>query len=106
MKRIPLFVACSLLMVGSAAMAQVRFDIKEHCKPSISHTLDVGDVPDHSYLIVQATCNATSSDSDFVYKTGVATEFQERWKASFNYHGRFNATMENGDKVYYTYEGS
>ena len=28
------------------------------------------------------------------------------WKASTSWHGRFNATMDNGDKVYYTYEGS
>jgi hypothetical protein len=48
----------------------------------------------------------TASDSGFAEKTGAYTEFQEIWKASINFHGRFNVTMENGDKVYYTYEGS
>ena len=28
------------------------------------------------------------------------------WKASTDVHGRFNVTMDNGDKVYYTYERS
>ena len=107
MKRIPLFVACSLLVFGSAAMAQVKFDIKEHCpKESVSHKLDVGDVPDHSYWIGQGTCNATASDSGFAEKISGWTEFQEIWKASIRYHGRENMTMDNGDKVYETYEGS
>ncbi len=102
-----LFVACSLLVFGSVTMAQNKVDTKWHCpKESVSHKLDVGDVPDHSYMILQGTCNATASDSGFPEKTGALTEFQERWKTSFNFHGRFNATMENGDKVYYTYEGS
>jgi hypothetical protein len=107
MKRIPLFVACSLLVLGSAAMAQNKVDTKWHCpKSSAEHKFDVGDVPGHSYLITQGTCNATASDSGFAEKTGFSTEFQEIWKASINFHGRANMTMDNGDKVYYTYEGS
>ena len=102
-----LFIACSLLVFGSVTMAQGKVDTKWHCpKESVSHKVDVGDVPDHSYVILQGTCNATASDSGFAEKTAVYTEFQERWKASSNFHGRFNVTTENGDKVYYTYEGS
>jgi hypothetical protein len=48
----------------------------------------------------------TSSDRSFPEKTGVYTEFLEAWKTSFNFHGRSIMTMENGDKVYYTFEGS
>jgi hypothetical protein len=102
-----LFIACSLLVFGSVTMAQGKVDTKWHCpKESVSHTLDVGDVPGHSYSILQGTCNATASDSGYPEKTGVYTEFREIWKASFNYHGRESVTMDNGDKVYYTYEGS
>jgi hypothetical protein len=102
-----LFVACSLLVFGSIASAQGKVDTKWHCpKESVSHKLDVGDVPGHSYMILQGTCDATASDSGFAEKTGGYTEFQEIWKASFNFHGRWNVTMDNGDKVYYTYEGS
>jgi hypothetical protein len=107
MKRILLFVACSLLVLGSAAMAQNKVDTKWHCpKNLVEHKFDVGDVPGHSYLIAQGTCNATASDSGFAEKTDDWTEFQEIWKASINFHGRANMTMDNGDKVYYTYEGS
>ena len=102
-----LFIACSLLVFGSVTMAQGKVDTKWHCpKESVSHKLDVGDVPGHSYMILQGTCNATASDSSFAEKTGGWTEFQEIWKASFNFHGRFNGTMDNGDKVHYTYEGT
>jgi len=81
MKRIPLFVACSLLVFGSAAMAQNKLNTKWHCpKPSTEYKLDVGDVPGHSYMIAQGTCNATASDSSFAVKTDDVTEFREIWK--------------------------
>ncbi len=100
-----LLVACVLLVSGSAALAQNKVDTKWHCpKQTADHKFDVGDVPDHSYMILQGTCNATSSDSGYAEKTGGYTEFLEIWKASMNVHGRFNVTMDNGDKVYYTYE--
>ena len=102
-----LFVAFSLLVFASAVMAQNKVDTKWHCpKQAADHKFDVGDVPDHSYMILQGTCNATSSGSGFAEKTGNYTEFREMWKASATWHGRFSATMDNGDKVYYTYEGS
>jgi hypothetical protein len=102
-----LLVTLCLLVSGSAAMAQNKVDTKWHClKQSADHKFDVGDVPDHSYMILQGTCNATSSDTGFAEKTGDYTEFREIWKASMSLHGRFNVTMDNKDKVYYTYESS
>jgi opacity protein-like surface antigen len=102
-----LFVAFSLLVFASAVMAQSKVDTKWHCpKAAAEHKLDVGDVPDHSYWIGQGTCDATSSGGDLKEKTGNFTEFHDAWKASFNFHGYFNATTDNGDKVNYTYEGS
>jgi hypothetical protein len=100
-----LLVAFALLVSGSAAMAQNKIDTKWHCpKASAEHKFDVGDVPDHSYAITQGTCTATKSDSGFAEKTGDFTGFDERWKTSTSSHGRFNVTMDNKDKVYYTYE--
>lgn len=100
-------VAVSLLVFGSAAMAQNKVDTKWDCpKQSADYKLDVGDVVNHSYMILQGTCNATASDSGFAEKTGVYTEFRETLKASISLHGRFNVTMDNGDKVYYTYESA
>ena len=99
-----LFVAFCLLVFGSAAMAQ-KVDSKWHCAvPTANHKLDVGDEPDHSYVLGQGSCTATASNLG--EKSGAYTEFQEVWKASFTNHGRFNTTMDNGDMAYYTYEGS
>lgn len=101
-----LFVVCSLALFTCAALAQGKIDTKWHCsKPATEYKLDVGDTPDHAYSIIQGTCSATPGN-DFAEKSGAYTEFDELWKASMSGHGRFNVTMENGDKVYYTYETS
>ncbi len=100
-------VALALLVSGSIAMAQDKIDTKWHCsKATTEHKLDVGDVPDHTFLISQGTCDSTSSDGDLKEKSGQYTEFHDGWKASFKFHGYFDATADNGDKVHYTYEGS
>lgn len=102
-----LFIALPLLMLGSAAMAQGKIDTKWHCeKATTENKLDVGDMPDHSYSIAQGTCAASSSNKGFEEKTGQYTEFREGWKATMSLHGRFNATMDNGDMLHYTYTSS
>ena len=102
-----LLVAFSLLVSVSVAVAQSKIDTKWHCpKATTEYKLAVGDVPDHLYWIGQATCDATSSGGDLKEKNGTFTEFHDAWKASFNYHGYFIATTDDGDKVNYTYEGS
>ena len=102
-----LFVVLSLLLLASAAMAQGKVETKWKCqKPTAEHQFNVGDMPDYTYSIAQGTCSATSSGKDFAEKTGEYTEFDETWKASMTGHGRYNVTMDNGDKVYYTYETS
>lgn len=100
-----LFVAICLHVFASLAVAQSKLENKWNCsKPAAEHKFDVGDTADHAYAIEQGACNATSSTAG--EKTGAYTEFQERWKASYTNHGRFSVTTDNGDKLYYTYEGS
>ena len=100
-----LLAVCSLLLFASAAMAQGKVETKWHCsKPATEHKLNVGDVPDHTYSIIQGTCSATSSGKAFAEKSGEYTEFDETRKASMSGHGYYNVTMDTGDKVYYTYE--
>jgi hypothetical protein len=95
-------VAFCLLLAGSVAMAQVM-ETKWHCSKSGENpTLEVGDMPGHTYGLAHGTCDATSSKGG--EKSGAWTEFEETWKASYTLHGRFNVTMDNGDMVYYTYE--
>ncbi len=97
-------VAVCLLLLASASMAQNKLQSKWHCKPATEQKYEVGDVPDHAYLIAQGTCTATSSNVG--EKSGAWTEFQETRKSSYTNHGRMNVTLDNGDKTYYTYEGS
>jgi len=102
-----LLVAVALLVSGCVAMAQSKVDTKWHCpKATAEHKFDVGDTPDHIYWIGQGACDATSSGGDLKEKTGIFTEFHDAWKASFNFHGHFNAATDDGGKVNYTYEGS
>jgi flagellar basal body rod protein FlgG len=102
-----LLVVLSLVVASSFAMAQSKVDTKWHCeKPTVDHTLDVGDISDHTYMIAQGACKATASEDDLAEKSAQYTEFEERWKASYTGRGRFNVTADNGDKLYYTYEGT
>ncbi len=106
MRKLLLF-ALAFLGSASLTMAQSKIDTKWHCpKATSEQKLDVGDVPDHIYWIGQGTCDATSSDGDLKEKSGMFTEFHDQWKASFNFHGYYNATTDGGDKVHYKYEGS
>jgi hypothetical protein len=102
-----LLVVLAFLVSGSVAMAQSKIDTKWHCtKATAEHKFDVGDAPDHIYWIGQGGCEATASNGDLKEKSGNFTEFHDAWKASFNFHGYYNANMDNGDKVTYTYEGT
>jgi len=105
MMRKGLLLVFCLAVLGSVTLAQTKIETKWHCNnPAVTHKLDVGDMPDHSYSIAQGTCTATTSSAG--EKSGAYTEFDETWKASMTGHGRFNVTMDNGDMEYYTYETS
>ena len=98
-------VALCLFALTVLSAAQEKLENKWNCsKPSDSHSFDVGDVPNHSYVITQGSCTATASTIG--EKTGTYTEFEEVWKARFTNHGRFTTTTDSGDKIYYVYEGS
>ncbi len=97
-------VAVCLLVFASASMAEKKLETKWHCTPAKQQKYEVGDTADHAYNIAQGTCTVTASNVG--EKSGQWTEFQETWKSSFTNHGRFNVTMDDGDKTFYTYEGS
>jgi len=102
--RKPLFVALCVLVLGTAALAE-KYETKWHCtKAAENPTLQVGDVPDHTYGLAKGTCDVKSSASG--EKSGAWIEFEEMWKASYALHGHFNVTLADGDMVYYKYERS
>ena len=104
--RTPLTIACSVLVLASVATPQAKVDTKWHC-PNVSanYELQVGDVPDHSYAILQGTCSAVSA-SGLPEKSAAYTEFVESWKASNKFFGSWNVTLRDGDKIFYSYQGA
>jgi len=98
------FVAICLLVLAAAATAQ-KIDTRWSCmKPTENPMLEVGDAPAHQYGLAKGTCKAASSGSG--EKSGAYAEVQEMWKESVKVHGHFIVTMDNGDTVHYTYEGT
>jgi hypothetical protein len=91
---------------GLTASGQRKIDTKWHC-PNVSadHELQVGDVPGHSYAILQGTCSAVSN-SGLTEKTAAYTEFVESWQESNKFFGRWDVTLQDGDQVFYSYEGN
>ncbi len=97
-------VVCFVLAVGAVMAAQNKIETKWHCpKATSEQKLDVGDMPDHSYMIAQGSCSATASSKDFEEKSGVWTEMRDVRKSGSNIHGTFIVTMADGDKVNYSY---
>jgi hypothetical protein len=102
-----IWVALVLFSFASIAPAQNRFNTKWRCSsPSAIHTVAVGDEPNHNFTIIQGNCKSTASAPDFPESECVYTEFQEMRSASVSVHGRMNVIMKNGDRVFYSYEGS
>ncbi len=101
MRRLIVVLMC--LLVSSALFAQTKFQTKYHCpKSDAQKGFDVGDVEGHSMGVGQGTCEATKAGAG--EKSGVYTETQEMWKSSSKSRGHFVVTMENGDKLYHSYE--
>jgi len=99
-----LVVAVGLLLIASVAVAQSK-DSKWHCdQPSSEKSLEVGDVAGHSFVIEQGNC--TSTESAIGEKSGIFTEFLENWKTSGTVKGRFNVTLESGDKIFHSYQST
>jgi hypothetical protein len=98
-----LFAVCLLWSVG---MAQVKSTVQWKCdKPSDTHSINVGDKPDHVYVVDQINCTPVSGDINGAKrKSGMGTEFLELSGDHFTGHGEFIETMENGDKNFYTYQ--
>jgi hypothetical protein len=102
-----------LLAVALSASASVSFaqtsgkiSLTWKCTaPSPVHALPVGDSPDHAYIVEQAKCTTTNGEIAGVkQKEGIPTEFLDATGPNAKGHGVFVETLENGDKITYSYE--
>ena len=81
---------CAVCLWSCAGLAQVKSTVQWKCdKPSIQHSIDVGDKPGHAYAVDQINCRPVTGDINGAKrKSGMGTEFIEI----------------NGDKNLYTYQ--
>jgi hypothetical protein len=107
MKKLSL-VMCLLCLLSSLALGQGKTNVQWKCdKPSVQHSINVGDKPDHAYAIEQINCTAVKGDiAGNKMKSGVGTEFLNITGDKVTGHGEFVESMENGDKNVYKYEFS
>ncbi len=104
-----LFASLLALSLAALGMAQTKISGTAQCgKPDPQHAIEVGDRPNHSYMIEQFKCSWTKpmEIGGVQNKEGVGTDFHEISGNSSRFHGVYMDTMANGDKVQYRYEGT
>ena len=86
----------------------MKVDTKWHCsKAATEHKLDVGDAPDHSYVIAQGSCEATASDGDLKEKSGAYTLVHEDIGRILHFPRPVQCHHRQwGQGFNYTYEGT
>jgi len=101
-------VLCLVCLVSSVALAQGKTNVQWKCdKPSVRHSIPVGDKPGDAYAIEQINCTAIKGDiAGNKMKSGIGTEFLYLKGDDVTGHGEFVESMENGDKNVYKYEFS
>lgn len=101
--------AAAVLLCAAAASAQTKVSGTAQCaKPDPEHVLPVGDRPNHSLALAQIKCTYTKpmeigGDKS---KDGVSTETSDISGNTAHPHGFHVMTMESGDKVFFSYQGT
>lgn len=88
----------------AVASAQTKTSGTAQCsKPDQEYTIQVGDQPNHSFVISQEHCTWTKplEIAGIQNKDAVATHFAEISGNTSRGRGYFVDTMANGDKAYY-----
>jgi len=107
MRKLILAVGLICLCAG-VALAQGNVASAWTCgKAAMVNSIEVGDQPNHAYVIDQVKCTATMGKiADAGEKEGTATEFAEVAGNHSTGHGIFIETLANGDKIHYSYSNS
>ncbi|MFQ5662724.1 MAG: hypothetical protein ACE5HL_02710 [Terriglobia bacterium] len=104
------FVVVSVLLaLPTVTGAKTRISGTARCgRPNTQATVEVGDRPNHSFMVSQAKCRWVKpwEIEGIQNKKGVATAHDEIRGNSSRTRGFYVDTMANGDKVHYRYEGT
>ncbi len=104
---IPAFLV--MLSLTTVAGAQTKISGTAECaKPDQQHAIEVGDRPNHSFVIFQGKCTWTKpfEIAETKSKDHSGTVFQEMTGSRASTRGSGADTMENGDKFYLRWQGS
>jgi hypothetical protein len=98
-----------IFALAAVASAQTKMSGTELCtKPDQEYSIQVGDRPNHTYVIQQGKCSWTKpmEIAGIQGKEGVYTGFIEISGDTGRARGTYVETMANGDKAYYRYQGT
>ncbi len=98
-----------VLSLATLATAQTKISGTVQCaKPDAHYAVEVGDRPNHSFMIEQFKCTWTKpmEIEGVQNKEGMGTDFHEISGNSSRFRGIYMDTMANGDKAQYRYEGT
>jgi len=109
MKVTTFFLCLIVFALVTAASAQTKFSGTQQCaKPDQEHSFQVGDQPNHSFVINQGKCNWTKGweIAGMQSKDTVETIFGEIRRNTLRARGYDVDTMPSGDKTYTGFEGT
>ena len=107
--RTPMSVASLLCILALSASAQSKVTGKLTCgKPDVNQSAEVGDAAGHVVALTKASCNwLTAMEIEGAKaKTAVDVGVADVKGNSAMSHGYNTTTMDNGDKVTVSYEGT
>lgn len=91
----------ALIALVGLASAQTPVSGTVLCpKPEQSQKIDIGDRPNHSYVISQGKCTWTRplTIANIQTKEDLVTSWDETFSSGTRFHGYVVSTMDNGDK--------
>lgn len=109
MKSKTIWIFLFVLAVATGAEGQNKLSAPWQCtKPEPQYRIDVADRPNHAFVISQFKCTAMKPWEIAGVQTegGTGTHFDDVRGTTSRYRGYFVATMANGDKAFYPYQGT
>lgn len=102
--------ALGLTFFGAQVLAaQTKLSGAGTCaKPDVTHTIAIGDRPNHSFTISQTTCRWTKpfNIGGLRSKGGQGVQSDELTDSTSQFHGYYLDTMSDGERAYYRYVGT
>jgi hypothetical protein len=89
------------------APAQTKFSNSGKCtKPDVMQSVSAGDKDGHMFMIQQGKCASTGEIGGVKSKEGAFSEHDEATGNHSKAWGVYVETFDNGDKVFYSYQGT